>query len=172
MDIVEKAKQYAIKAHSDTNHMYDDKPYSYHLQQVFDIAERNIHLITNVRIRNIILAACWLHDTIEDTRKTYNDIKQEFGVEIADLVYALTNEKGKSRKERENDKYFAGIANEEGAIFVKLCDRIANVAHSLITRSSMFRQYGEEHSMFVEYLYEERYKSLFDSLEGLLITVI
>ena len=45
MGLEEKAREYATKCHSDTNHMYGDKPYSYHLQMVRDAAKRFIGII-------------------------------------------------------------------------------------------------------------------------------
>ena len=74
--------------------------------------------------------ACWGHDLIEDTRVSYNDCVKALGEIPASIIYAVSNEKGKNRKERANDKYYAGIRETPGALFVKLCDRIANVQYS------------------------------------------
>jgi hypothetical protein len=49
------------------------------------------------------------------------------GVEI---VYALTNDKGRTRAERAGEKYYKGIRETPYAPFVKLCDRLANVSYS------------------------------------------
>ena len=94
------------------------------------------------------MLACWGHDLIEDTRVSYNDVKDHLGQEAADIIYALTNEKGKNRKERANDKYYEGIRNTKGAVFVKLCDRIANVQYSKMTGSRMFEMYKKENESF------------------------
>lgn len=51
------------------------------------------------------LKAVWRHDTIEDIRQSYNDIKKKIGQPVADMVFAVTNEKGKNRHERANVKY-------------------------------------------------------------------
>ena len=58
--------------------------------------------------------------------------------------------KGKNRKERANDKYYEGIRNTDGAIFVKLCDRIANVQYSKMTKSRMFEMYKKENMEFLK----------------------
>ena len=107
-DILNKARLFAEFHHNGTNHKYDGHPYTYHLDMVFRIAEKFIHLVPKDK-RDIVLAACWCHDTIEDCRVTYNDVKAELGEEIADIVYALSNEKGKTRKDRANEKYYQGI---------------------------------------------------------------
>jgi (p)ppGpp synthase/HD superfamily hydrolase len=93
--------------------------------------------------------ATWGHDLIEDCRVSYNDVKEQLGQEAADIIYAVTNEKGKNRKERANDKYYEGIRNTPGAVFVKLCDRIANVQYSKMTKSRMFEMYKKENDEFI-----------------------
>jgi (p)ppGpp synthase/HD superfamily hydrolase len=96
--------------------------------------------------------AVWAHDTIEDTRVSYNDVKNQLGDEVADIVYAVTNDKGKNRKERAGDKYYEGIRNTPGAVFVKLCDRIANVQYGKMTKSRMFEMYKKENPEFIRQL--------------------
>lgn len=68
---------------------------------------------------------------------------------VGDIVYAVTNEKGKNRSERANDKYYAGIVATPGAVFVKLCDRIANVQYGKMTGSGMYDKYKKENANFV-----------------------
>ena len=46
------------------------------------------------------------------------------------MVYALTNEKGRTRAERANDKYYQGIRETPYAPFLKLSDRLANAGYS------------------------------------------
>jgi (p)ppGpp synthase/HD superfamily hydrolase len=99
--------------------------------------------------RGSVLIATWGHDLIEDTRVSYNDVKNHLGQDAADIIYAVTNEKGKNRKERANDKYYEGIRNTPGAVFVKLCDRIANVQYSKMTGSRMFEMYKKENDDFI-----------------------
>ena len=48
----------------------------------------------------------------------------------AEIVYALTNEKGRTRAERAGEKYFLGIRETPYAPFVKLADRLANTTYS------------------------------------------
>jgi len=102
-----------------------------------------------VTLRTACLRAAWGHDLIEDTRVSYNDVKEQLGQEAADIIYAVTNEKGKNRKERANEKYYEGIRNTPGAVFVKLCDRIANVQYSKMTGSRMFEMYKKENDSFI-----------------------
>jgi (p)ppGpp synthase/HD superfamily hydrolase len=133
---------------------------------VVDVAHRFIHLIPKEWV-DIVISSCWAHDTLEDTRITYNDLLKETSLQVADIVYALTNEKGKTRKERANDKYYQGIRETPYATFVKLCDRIANVEYSMSTRSRMLEMYRKEMPEFIETLYDEKWDEMFKYLESL-----
>lgn len=163
--MIEKAKEYAIDCHNMTAHKYDGKPYDTHLQMVFDIAKKFIHLIPN-EAQETVLAACWVHDVIEDCRQTYNDVKAKTNEALAELAYALTNEKGRTRKERASDKYYEGIKQTPFATFIKVCDRIANYEYSKQQGSRMAEMYEKEMGDFVAKLYDAKYEELFNYLTG------
>lgn len=144
---------WVISQHRDTNHMYDKYlPYEFHLRMVVEAAKKFLHLVTYEKDRDAVLLGAWGHDLIEDTRVSYNDVKQELGEMAADIIYACSNEKGKNRKERANAKYYDGIRTTPYAVFVKLCDRIANVQYSKMSGSRMFEMYRKENSDFVAQL--------------------
>ena len=151
-DIILKAKEYAVHKHRSVNQLYSGYlPYEFHLQMAVDVANRYINGIPDNK--DALISAVWLHDTIEDTRTTYDDLVKEFGINIADIVYAVTNEKGRTRAERANDKYYRHIRHTEGAAFVKLCDRIANVQWGIISGGSMLEKYRKEQFNFGQQLY-------------------
>lgn len=163
---------FAIEAHHKTNHLYDGKPYSVHLSMVAMYGLKHIDIIP-LLMENNVMDACWLHDTIEDCRLTYNDIKEVAGDFTADIVYAVTNEKGKNRKERANEKYYEGIRNTPYAIYVKLCDRLANVEYSVHTKSKMLDVYRKENESFLESLFPDytvsiMYHAMINELDNLL----
>jgi (p)ppGpp synthase/HD superfamily hydrolase len=165
--MMSKLENWCINQHRNTNHMYDTYlPYEFHLRMVYQIGLKYKHLLDDtkdyftgepwrgpkqnqVTLRDACLTACWGHDLIEDCRVSYNDVVSNLGLEAADIVYALTNEKGKSRNDRANDRYYEGIRNTPGAVFVKLCDRIANVQYSSMTGSRMFEMYKKENNNFM-----------------------
>lgn len=170
-DIVKHAIIAATKGHNDTNHMYGDASYTIHLAHVVDVAQRFIHLIPT-KLRPIVIAASWLHDSIEDARLSYNDIKKIFHdhashedtIAIAEIVRAVTNyTRGRNRAERMPPFIYEDIRETEGARFVKLCDRIANIEFGGKTK-----MYRNEHSHFKNELYHEDYKLMFDYIEFLL----
>jgi len=169
--ILAGARDTAKRWHGEVNQTYgNDLPYHYHTDLVGAIAHKYIALIPTKK-QGEVLAACYLHDTIEDCRKTYNDVSKIFGKEVADLVYAVTNEKGKTRKERANAHYYHGINSTRFAVFVKLCDRIANVLHGTI-HGGMLDMYKKENTEFLASLVLDGYEDMVYDLKVLLETGI
>lgn len=166
--IIKKAKEFSTQNHDMINHQYGMNSYSFHLQMVYDFAMKYIHLIEE-DLRNEVLASCWMHDDLEDCYFiNYNDIKVIFGEKIAEIVYACTNEKGRTRKERANEKYYEGIRNCMGAAFVKICDRLANASYSKIANNGMKDVYKKENENFKNMLYQTEYDEMFKELETIL----
>ena len=65
------------------------------------------------------------------------------------MVFAVTNEKGKTRKQRASYKYYEGIRNCKHATFIKVCDRLANMQYSRVKNKSMYGMYIKELDAFV-----------------------
>ncbi len=159
MKISTKARKYATKCHTETNHLYDGQPYIMHPGDVVGVAERYIHLLDNDEDRENARAGCWCHDVIEDCRQTYNDVKTATNETVADIVYAVSNEKGKTRRERANSKYYKGIREIQLALFTKLCDRIANIEYGIASGSNMLSMYRKENAYFNIQLYEFNFEN-------------
>ncbi len=130
----------AHELHQSVNQLYDGtKPYGFHLDMVADGVFRYGHEICQ-RKQDVapLFFGAWFHDSIEDARLTYNDVTriarrfmdEEQAHMAAEIVYALTNEKGRTREERADERYYRGIRETPYAPFVKLCDRAANIAYS------------------------------------------
>lgn len=120
-----RAKDFASVAHAGQTYE-EEMPYDRHLQAVVDT-------LTLFGVNNpVYLCAGYLHDVLEDTRKSYKDVKERFGEEVAELVYAVTNELGRNRKEKAA-KTYPKIRSTPGAVVLKLADRIANVQHGLVS---------------------------------------
>ena len=166
MDSVYKAEIYASKKHREVNQDFDGYSYRFHLNGVFEVAKEFIDILPP-QDQDEVLVACWVHDILEDTHETYNDLKKVLGEVAAEYSFALTNEKGRTRAERANAKYYAGIKNYRHATFVKLCDRIFNTKYSKSKGSSMFNKYKSEYAEFKSKLYDGRYQELWDELENL-----
>ena len=71
MTILEKAKQFAEYHHNGTNHQYDGHPYTYHLDMVFKVAEKFIHLVPHDKV--IPPYNVTLKELSSDKRKEWSD---------------------------------------------------------------------------------------------------
>ena len=154
--ITPRARDFAIKAHRSTNHMYDEYiDYEFHLRMVVRNGEKFIELVP-AEYRDDVIAGCWVHDVIEDTRENYNAVKNNTSEFAAEIARACTNlGRGRNREERMPDWIYADIKATPYATFVKLCDRMANGQYSKMTGSSMYEKYQKEHEHFKEMLYVE-----------------
>ena len=81
-DSLNKAYNFALDAHQDQKRE-EGVPYIIH-----PVAVANI--LTELKLDSATIATGLLHDTIEDTHATYQTIKEEFGLEVADLVDGVT----------------------------------------------------------------------------------
>jgi (p)ppGpp synthase/HD superfamily hydrolase len=115
-----------------------------------------------------VIASAWTHDTIEDCRQTYNDVKNHLGITVAEITYALSNEKGRTRAERANSKYYEGIRNTPYAGFIKLCDRLANAKYSKMNGSRQTETYRTELPHFRDELASVGFQPMWDELTELL----
>jgi len=85
-DLVARARDYAVNAHRRIDHRrkYNKQPYAVHLKAVAE-------LVASVTDDEEMIAAAWLHDTVEDTPATFGDIETAFGPAVSRLVRELTD---------------------------------------------------------------------------------
>jgi len=151
-ELIEKAKGYAFTKHDQPSkaQRYGSQPYSKHLIDVMGVAAKYLYLI-RPQDRENVMCGCALHDTVEDTDTTPNDIKSQFNYVVADLVYRVSNERGLSKKEIMF-KTLPKIWENELAIFIKLSDRIANGTNSKMRidakSETIYNRYLEEYPIF------------------------
>lgn len=79
--------------------------------------------ITDVKV----LVAALLHDTIEDTATTPEELDREFGAEIASIVGEVTDDKALPKEERKRLQIAKAGSRSVGAKLVKLADKISNL---------------------------------------------
>lgn len=130
------AEAFARGAHAGQKH--GDKPYWTHLNGV-------VHhlLLWGYKRDSPIVSAAWLHDTIEDTNVTYQDIKQFFGKEVAEIVWNVTDEMGRNRKERKGKTYPKIFSTPESTT-LKLADLCDNVFKSVENEDKHLDMYISE----------------------------
>lgn len=149
LSLVRRAEYYARLKHG--NQAYNDElPYTWHLEQVVNVVKKF------GQDAEIIEAAAWGHDLCEDAGCSYNDIKKRFGEEVAEIVYLVTDEKGRNRKER-HEKTYPALAKNEKAVIVKLADRIANVEAGLSSKDGKVEMYRSEYKYFKDTLFNEEH---------------
>ncbi|MBC7487558.1 MAG: bifunctional (p)ppGpp synthetase/guanosine-3',5'-bis(diphosphate) 3'-pyrophosphohydrolase [Cytophagaceae bacterium] len=140
------AKAFAIKAHK--GQTYGTKDYSFHLGALASVAKE-------FKLNENIIAACWLHDTIEDGKVSFQDIKEVCGEEVAEMVYCVTDELGRNRTERKL-KTYPKIKANNSTFCVKLCDRIANMQQSFLDNNEQLgSMYLKEHPKFKNQLFSD-----------------
>jgi len=160
----ENAKMLAIRMHGIQE--YDGFPYHKHLQDVEDVL-----LKFGYDKYGIHVVCAWLHDMLEDCPVSYNDILKEFGLEIAEIVFCVTDELGRNRKERKQ-KTYPKIKSNADAIVIKLADRIANVTQGLKQGNKLADMYKKEYEEFEKQLWIPNSGThlMWDHLKSLIFT--
>lgn len=152
-----EARMVSIQAHG--NQTYDEIfPYHKHLDDVVDVLKR-------FGFSGKYIVAGYLHDIIEDTALSYNKVKKYFGLEVAEMVFCVTDELGRDRAEKKK-KTLPKTASNPDAIILKLADRIANIEHG-----GKIDMYAKEFSDFKGALFLNTLKDggpMWDHLENLL----
>lgn len=146
----------------------DELPYSFHLKMVESQLWRFQDLV-EVQEFNLARVGAWGHDLIEDARLSYHDIKNAWGMDVADVIWGCTDSEGRNRGERHDEKYWARLTSNKISVFVKLCDRIANMLYSLSVNSNMYDRYKREWPEMRSRLhdYETEFKDIFVFIEKL-----
>lgn len=130
MSIVNKARDFAKKAHEGQVRKYTGEPYFNHCENVAKIFEEEaVELKYLFDAKNDYLdnhiAAAYLHDTVEDTDVTHQGILNEFGYDVANIVFWLTDiskpEDGNRATRKMIDRWHTASA-PIGATIVKLAD--------------------------------------------------
>ena len=120
-----KAYNFACDAHKNQKRVSGD-PFVIH-----PVAVANI--LTELRLDSATIITGLLHDTIEDTKATYESVLKEFGKEVADLVDGVTKISALEEKALENSraenfrKLILATSKDIRVLLVKLADRLHNM---------------------------------------------
>ena len=121
--LILKALRFSAEKHKDQRRKgANASPYINHPIEVTEILWR----LGEVRDTNLLLAAI-LHDTIEDTDTTADEIKAEFGEEVLSIVLEVTDDKSLPKQRRKQLQVENAPHKSPKAKLLKLADKISNV---------------------------------------------
>ena len=141
-----KAETFAREKHKDQVRKYGGEPYVNHLAEVAE-------LVRTIPHNDQMMAACWLHDVVEDQHVLFSTLEQEFGYAVMELVENLTDlskpEDGNRKKRKEIDRMHTANSCRD-AKTIKLADLISN------SRSILGSDYPEAKAFARVYVPEKK----------------
>ena len=145
--LIRKAFDIALDAHKDQRRKTGE-PYIYHPIEVAKIVANEIGLGTTS------IACALLHDVIEDSDYTYDDLKKIFGKKIADIVNGLTkisvmNHQNISIQSENYRKLLLTLSEDFRVILIKIADRL----HNMRTLDSMTPEKQKKIASETVYIY-------------------
>ncbi|MAF50707.1 MAG: (p)ppGpp synthetase [Nanoarchaeota archaeon] len=123
--LIERAYNFARKAHEDQKRL-SGEPYFIHCEEVAKILD-------TLGLGEEVIAAGLLHDVLEDTSYTYEELEKEFGKDVVELVDGVTEINTLKRKSvRANNvenirKMLVSSAKDVRVLIIKLADRLHNM---------------------------------------------
>ena len=152
---VRQALQFATDAHSGQKRS-GGEPYIGHPVRVAQTIEKHKSKSKNL---DALVAAAYLHDTIEDTGTTHEDLEKMFGGLVASLVQELTSDKEQIAKVGKTEYLAKKMAHDLSsyALVIKLADRLDNVKDIATAKTPEWRaRYRAETEHMLDYLEKNR----------------
>lgn len=140
MSIVDDARAFATRAHTGQFRKYSGEPYIVHPHAV-------VELLVPLGFDPEVLAAAWLHDTVEDCDVEHADILARFGPRVHRMVMHLTDVSIGTNAPREARKAMDRANNalgDSGAQSIKLADLIDNSVSIMANDPNFARVYMPE----------------------------
>jgi (p)ppGpp synthase/HD superfamily hydrolase len=126
--LVSEAADFAARHHSGQQRKgRGNEPYVNHLAEV-----ANLLSIATDRTDAELVAAGWLHDTIEDTATTREQLAQKFGERVAALVAEVTDDMNLPKPERRRKQIVDAPQKSPGAKLIKIADKISNIRARIV----------------------------------------
>jgi len=151
MTKVEKAQSFISKYHAGQKRKFSGIDYTLHLQETAGL----LLAMLDDKASEEEQAAALLHDILEDTILTPEELERHFGSDIKGLVEELTNDE-EQKKVMGKKAYLAEKLNQmsEKAFNIKLCDRMSNVMSLADTRTpkKFIKWYVKETEYIIEHL--------------------
>ena len=121
--LVSEAAELAARRHSgQTRKGRGEEPYINHLAEVANI----LSAVMNGEDAELV-AAGWLHDTIEDSETTHGELAQRFGLRVAGLVEECTDDMSLPKSERRRKQVEDAAKKSPSARLIKIADKVSNI---------------------------------------------
>src|SRR4029453_12189305 len=121
--LVSEAADFAARRHTgQPSKGRGNEPYVNHLAEV-----ANLLSVATGGTDAELVAAGWLHDTIEDTATTREELAQKFGERVADLVAEVTDDMRLPKSERRRLQIVESPGKSSSAKLIKIADKISNI---------------------------------------------
>jgi (p)ppGpp synthase/HD superfamily hydrolase len=141
--LVSEAAELAARRHSGQQRKArGDEPYINHLAEVANL----LSLVDNGNDAELV-AAGWLHDMLEDTETTHEELAHRFGFRVAGLVTEVTDDMSLSKNERRQRQIADAPHKSAGAKLIKIADKVSNVRARIFPNAS--REQREELANYV-----------------------
>ena len=141
--LVSEAAELAARRHNgQTRKGRGEEPYVNHLAEVANI----LSAVTNGGDAELV-AAGWLHDTIEDSETTGEELTQRFGLRVAGLVEECTDDMSLPKHERRRRQIVDAPKKSPSAKLIKIADKISNIRARIFPNASQ-----EQRAELADYL--------------------
>jgi (p)ppGpp synthase/HD superfamily hydrolase len=141
--LVSEAADFAARRHSGQQRKgRGSEPYVNHLAEVANL----LSIVTDGTDAELV-AAGWLHDTIEDTATTREELAQEFGERVTALVVEVTDDMTLPKQERRQKQIVDAPRKSPEAKLIKIADKISNIRARILPQPSQ-----EERDDLIDYV--------------------
>ena len=166
-DLLNRAYVFSMKAHGTQKRASGD-PYFSHPLEVAGI-------LSDMKLDDATIATALLHDTVEDTTATLDEIRKLFGSEVANLVNGVTKlsqielQSAESKQAENFRKLVLAMSNDIRVLLVKLADRLHNMrtlhhVHSEEKRRRIARETLEIYAPLAERIGIQHFKEELEDL--------
>jgi guanosine-3',5'-bis(diphosphate) 3'-pyrophosphohydrolase len=130
--LVSEAAELAARRHNgQTRKGRGEEPYLNHLAEVANM----LSAVTNGEDAELVTAG-WLHDTIEDSETTHDELAQRFGLRVAGLVVECTDDMTLAKSERRQRQITDAPKKSASAKLIKIADKVSNVRARIFANPS------------------------------------
>ncbi|MCR4327763.1 MAG: HD domain-containing protein [Nanoarchaeota archaeon] len=154
--VIEKAREFAKEKHKGQTRKFAGEPYFSHLENVSKIVKE----CAPKESKEEMIAIAFLHDILENTPTTEEELEKNFGKKIASIVRELTTDKIESEKIGKGEYLAKKLSNNrkvsDNTLLIKLADRLDNVSDLHNGKNDFVKAYAKETKHIIDAIEKER----------------